>query len=220
MNTYYDNDKKVDIVTYKIYDSYKDALCLTHAELGAAKAITHCASSGNLDETIVRPPQGTMDIDIDNCQLEKISVIKKRPHKTRKGYWDITIGFTFKYLLSFFDINGCTICTVWASSAFVKKMTLYGGKDSSTWLFADICDTLMPSHPILRVQAKWDVHDAKIHHGPIDDCIDEVHVTIGLYTIVNLMRPTVLKITENHFCATKECEVAPDYCTEFALQPF
>jgi len=193
-----------NIITQKITAGCCQSLCLTHKEIGPART-----SNG-----IIRPPQTATSVTAENLRIKKIYTQKKIPHPKKVGCWETTIGFTFEYLLLFWDMNGCQISTVEAGNAYSMNLTLCDRTPHENENMVATSDLPMfvghlfsADVPQVRTAATADLLNATIYHNPYKDCADEVHVTIGLCTAVQLLRYACLTITNTDY------EKIPPTCT-------
>jgi hypothetical protein len=178
------------IIAHKIHDICRRQKCLTHKELGPSRTSGCCGNGGD----IIRPPQNATSVTFDNLRVKKIYVQKKSPNPFKEGYWDLTFGFVFEYLITFWEMGGCEISTVEAGNAYSMKVTMHGGKDDSDGMviatdspFAS-GGLISAATPFFRASANAVILDAEIYNNPYQDCRDEVHMRIGLFTVVQLLR--------------------------------
>jgi len=222
------------IVANKVYDSCRRQNCLTQRELGPARPAEDC---GDIDfrsddrrgehdskrEDIIIPPKGAASVTLDKMSIKKIQVVDKQPSPFRRGFWDIVIKYVFEYRLTFREAGGCIISHRQAINVFNMKATLFGSVGSDlvvgTDLYRETDGTTFDSAPFIWVEAKALGLDAKIsrHHGH-----NEVHVTIGLFSILKLIRIVHLNVQSKGFCIPDECEDQGDInpCEYFAELDF
>ena len=205
------------IVAYKVYDSCRRQNCLTASELGPARAAVNCSVGGESHSVgdIIRPPEGTASVSMDDLKISKIHVLDKRPCPFRNGFWDVDVKYTFTYKLTFHDSSGCLIGHVEAQSIFSSKTTLFGsiGGDLviGTDLFTRDSESItFEAAPFIWVEAKAIGLEAKLHHNFSGRRCQEVHVTIGLFSILKLFRLVHLNVQSTGFCVPKECEGSHD----------
>ena len=201
------------IVAYKVYDSCRRQNCLTASELGPAIAAEECNVGGHEHRMgdIIRPPQDTASVTMEQLKIEKIHIIDKKPCQFRKGFWDIGIKYNFVYYLTFRDSTGCIIAHVKAMNFFNSKTTLFGSYGSDlvvgTDLFSkDNKSITFEAAPFIWVEAKAVELDAKVHHHRREGRHGEVLVTIGLFSILKLFRLVHLNVQSTGFCVPAECE--------------
>ena len=186
----------MNIIAYKIYDHCKRQDCLTHKQLGPSRVLS-CHNKTLSECNIVRPPQRTASITIDDLKIRKIYVQKKRANTTKPGYWDISVGFVFEYLLTFWEVDGCAISTVAAGNIYSMKATLHGSLGSGRQIATDfylmddslVCDTA----PFVLATANAVCLDAAIRRN-------EVRVKIGLFSVLKLLRFAELDVLSSGYC--------------------
>ena len=209
------------IIANKIYDSCRQQDCLTHKELGPARAAEHvCIDSDLLREgDIIVPPGDAASVTIDNLRIKKIIVVDKKMSPFKSGYWDVDIKFVFEYVLTFREADGDVIVCVKANSIFNKKVTLFGSTGSELVIGTDLhkhmhsheASTINAVEPFVWVEAKAvalaaeirynDCHSAEDHRRPKD-----VIVTIGLFSIIDLFRIVNLRVESRGFSVPRECD--------------
>ena len=221
------------IVAYKVYDSCRRQNCLTPSDLGPARSI--CGSmhhSGDSDSDsvhgsdIVVPPQGAASVSMNQLKIAKIMVMDKRPSPFRRGFWDVSLKFIFEYGLIFREVNGSVIePTISAANSFTMRTTLFGSLGSDLVVGTDLFkspsgSSTFTAAPFVWVEAKAMGLDAKIvsRHGHHDHCREEVHVTIGLFSVLKLFRMVNLNVQSTGFCIPSECKGSHDVtpCDYFA----
>ena len=201
------------IVAYKVYDSCRRQNCLTASELGPALAAEDCNIDGHEHRAgdVIRPPSDTVSVSIEQLKIERIHIIDKKPSQFRTGFWDISIKYTFEYYLSFRDSSGCIIAYVKAKNFFTSKTNLFGSHGSDlvvgTDLFSkDNKSITFEAAPFIWVEAKAIELDAKVIRRRGEGRHSEVHVTIGLFSILKLFRLVHLNVQSTGFCIPEECE--------------
>jgi len=211
--------KDESIMTYKVYDSCRRQDCLTSRELGPSLAAAKCRG------TVVWAPLGTESVSLSNLKISKICVISKEPCPFRNGFWDINIKYTFDYKLTFLDSGGYTLDIVEAYNTFNSKITLFGsqGKDFAigTDLFSHNSKSVtFDASPFVWAEAKAVALSAKLHRHQVkgyEHC-QEVHCTIGLFSVLKLFRLVHLNVQSTGFCIPKDrtdiCDIHP--CEFFA----
>jgi len=218
------------IIALKVYDSCRNQDCLTHEDIGPARA-AECARVGDRqfqEGDVIDPPDNAAAVTIDRLRVKKIIIVEKEPNPFKHGFWDIDLKYVFEYRLIFREADGCVIGTVRANSIFNKRLTLFGsaGEDLvvATDLFSDNNDcATFDAEPFVMTEAKAVALMAKIHsrRHRADEAhhhceAKEVHVTIGLFTIIKLFRLVSLTVESNGFCIPPECEeVSPPNPCEF-----
>ena len=207
------------IIALKVYDNCRRQECLTHENLGPSRAVAHCSDDNLMKSSIIRPPQGTASVTIDELKIKKIYMQKKRPNPLKAGYWDLSIGFLFEYLLSFWDFSGCVISNVKASNAFTMKATLHGSIGNDMVVATDLCSKdkgfISDTAPYIWVDANAICLDAEIHRNSHRDCHDEVRVKIGLFSLIKLLRLEDINVESKGFFIPDECRDADDSCKYF-----
>ena len=201
------------IVAYKVYDSCRRQNCLTPRELGPARAVGGCVLDDNQlqDGEVIVHPKHAASVTMDRVQVHRIQIVDKQPSPFRPGYWDIDIKYVFEYRLTFRDASGCVISKVQANSVFNMKVTLFGSTGSDlvvgTDLYKGTGGSTFTAAPFIWVEAKAVGLDAKLHrhHGRT-----EVHVTIGLFSILKLFRLVHLNVQSKGFCIPEECQDQSD----------
>jgi len=208
------------IVAYKVYDSCRRQNCLTHRELGPARVLRACELGEhtlNEGDEVMAPIAG-VTVSMDRVEIKRIQVVDKQPSPFRTGFWDIDIKYVFEYRLTFRDTSGCVIGKVDASSVFNMKATLFGSVGADLVIGTDLykgSGETFAAAPFIWVEAKAVGLDAKLHrhHGRI-----EIHVTIGLFSILKLFRLVHLNVQSKGFCIPDECHDQGDInpCEYFA----
>ncbi|MCL2839676.1 MAG: hypothetical protein FWE05_02800 [Defluviitaleaceae bacterium] len=230
------------IVAYKVYDSCRRQNCLTVRELGPAL----CVEAPHVDyppmkpgkpcippvpppcplecsEHLVIPPPCAVSVTMDKVEIKKIQVVDKQPSPFRTGYWDVVVKYVFEYRLTFRDAGGCILECVSAMNVFNMKATLFGSVGGDlvigTDLYSESDGSTFDAAPFIWVEAKSLGLDARIDrcHGH-----NEVHVTIGLFCILKLIRMVHLNVQSKGFCIPDECEDQGDInpCEYFAELEF
>ena len=135
----------------------------------------------------------------------------------------------FEYRLIFREADGCVIGSVKANNIFNRRLTLFGSVGEelvvATDLFRDHNESAtIDAEPFILVEAKAVALQAKIEghhcHGDAEGRRHherrEVHVTIGLFSIIKLYRIVSLTVQSNGFCIPPECEeISPPSPCEF-----
>jgi len=200
------------VVAYKVYDSCRRQNCLTPRELGPARPAENCEEldyrKGEHEhehehrrDDIIIPPKGAASVTMDKVNIKKIQVVDKQPSPFRRGFWDVDIKYVFEYRLTFREAGGCVISHKQANNVFNMKATMFGSVGSDlvigTDLYREHDGTTFDSAPFIWVEAKALGLDAKIdrHRGH-----SEVHVTIGLFSILKLIRIVHLNVQSKGFC--------------------
>ncbi|MCL2610989.1 MAG: hypothetical protein FWE02_04840, partial [Defluviitaleaceae bacterium] len=209
-----DNRKVIEenIIAMKIYDFCRRQDCLTHNQLGACRASRPISIGGiNVNEGDVIPvPKEASSVTMDKLHVSKIIIISKEPSSFKKGYWDVEIKVVFKYRLLFREEDGCVIGHVKAYSNYTKRICLFGSDSAelfmATDMFSNGCENLISTEPFVNIEAKAmnlgsQIHTRR-HHGTE---YRDVHVTIGLFSIVKLFRMVDLSIQSKGFAIPRVC---------------
>jgi len=196
------------IVAYKVYDSCRRQNCLTPRELGPARAASTCeiGEAAHNEGDVIKPPGGAASVTMDKVKIKRIQVVDKQPSPFRAGFWDVDIKFVFEYRLTFREAGGCVIKCVDATSLFNMKSTLFGSVGADLVIGTDLykgSGETFAAAPFIWAEAKAVGLDAKLHHRH-GHC--EVHVTIGLFSILKLFRLVHLNVQSKGFCIPDECQ--------------
>ena len=203
------NNKMKDerIFAYKIYANCRQQDCLTHEEIGPARADDCDCTPCSGQEKIINPPCGTCFVTIDNLKIKTIKILHKHPNLRCAGFWNIRIKFTFEYVLTFWDDNGCIINHANAHNNYIMKKTLFGSTGNNMAIVTDLYQGEKNMHldaaPFILAKGKATALDAEIHHGA---CGSEVLVTIGLSSIITLFRQADLKVLSKGCYFHNECD--------------
>jgi len=210
------------LIAYKVYDSCRRQNCLTPRELGPARAAEDMATDKinvNTGDIIV-PISGTASVTMDRLTIKRIQVGDKQPSPFRAGFWDVSIKYVFEYWLTFRDAGGTVIGQVRANNTFDMKATLFGSTGGDLVIGTDLYNgsggSTFTAAPFIWTEAKAVALDAKIshhHHGE-----GEIHVTIGLFSILKLFRLVNLNVQSKGFCIPDACQDQSDInpCEYFA----
>jgi hypothetical protein len=199
------------IITQKLIAHCRRQLCLTHKQIGPAR-VSCCSDSANGD--IVRPSQTATSVTADNLRIKRIYMQKKSPNPFKAGFWDITVGLTFEYLLTFWDMCGCEINSVEAGNAYSMKLTMNGTDTSCDYEDGMLFASDMPlwngaaiDSPICRVAAHIGLLDVKLYRNKKKNCMDEVRVTVGFLAAASLLRYACLNLPNAQYAG------APTLCS-------
>jgi len=195
------------IIAYKVYDSCRRQNCLTPRELGPARAASMCAvgDTTHNEGDVIQPLSGAASVTMDKVKIKRIQVVDKQPSPFRAGYWDVDIKYVFEYRLTFREAGGTIINHVDATSLFNMKATLFGSVGADLVIGTDLykgSGETFAAAPFIWVEAKAVGLDAKLHHHRGHS---EVHVTIGLFSILKLFRLVHLNVQSKGFCIPDEC---------------
>ena len=243
--TEYDRRRVKDecIVAHKVYDSCRRQNCLTPRELGPALCVEHDhmlqllrsgdeeddrdmrggSDDARHEDNIIVPPHGAVSVTMDHVTIKKIQVVDKQPSPFRIGFWEVVVKYVFEYRLTFRDAGGCVIECKQAMNVFNMKSTLFGSVGGDlvigTDLYRENDGSTFDAAPFIWVEAKALGLDARIdrHQG---HC--EVHVTIGLFCILKLIRMVHLNVQSKGFCIPNQCQDQGDInpCEYFAELEF
>jgi hypothetical protein len=207
--------KEEGVIAFKVYDSCRSQDCLTFDELGPIRAAecfsvgAECVEEGD----IIYPPLGAASVSIDHLSVKKFIVGEKEPCSFKEGYWDIDVKYVFLYRLTFKDADGCPIISIWATSTYNKRVSLFGSVNSDIVIGTDLitnCGEASTIHadPYVMVEAKGVALGASILYPPCDGS-DEIRatvsVTIGLFTTIKLFRIVTINVPSKGFCVPDEC---------------
>jgi len=208
------------IIAYKVYDSCRRQNCLTPRELGPARAASdvEIGAEHHAEGEIIKPPADAASVTMEKVTIKRIQVIDKQPSPFRAGFWDVDIKYVFEYRLTFRDAAGCVIDKAYATSVFSMKATLFGSVGADLVIGTDLykgSGETFTAAPFIWAEAQAVGLDAKLyhHHGH-----SEVHVTIGLFSILKLFRLVHLNVQSKGFCIPEECHDQGDInpCEYFA----
>ena len=196
------------VIAYKVYDSCRRQNCLTPRELGPARAaeeitIGEChIHKGD----VINPPCNTASVTMDKVKVKRITIVDKQPSPFRSGYWDIDIKYVFEYRLTFREAGCHNHTYVPASSVFNMKATLFGSVGADLVIGTDLykgSGETFSADPFVWVEAKAVGLDSRIHHHHGHN---EVHITLGLFSILKLFRLVHLNVQSKGFCIPDECQ--------------
>jgi len=195
------------IIAYKVYDSCRRQNCLTHRELGPARVAGACSVGDTMhnEGDVIQSFSGAASVSMDRVRIKRIQVVDKQPSPFRAGFWDVDIKYVFEYRLTFRETGGCIIHHVEATSLFNMKATLFGSVGADLVVGTDLykgSGETFTAAPFIWVEAKAVGLDAKLHHHRGHS---EVHVTIGLFSILKLFRLVHLNVQSKGFCIPEEC---------------
>jgi len=196
------------IVAYKVYDSCRRQNCLTPRELGPARAAGVCevGDTTHNEGDVIQPLGGAASVTMEKVTIKRIQVVDKQPSPFRPGFWDVGIKYVFEYCLVFRDASGCIVDKTDATSIFNMKATLFGSVGADLIIGTDLykgSGETFAASPFIWVEAKAVGLDARIHHHHGHR---EVHVTIGLFSILKLFRLVHLNVQSKGFCVPDECQ--------------
>ena len=198
------------ITTFKIYDSCRQRECLGEDELGPIL---------NEDCEILQATSSTISVSVKNLKTD-VTIQNKRPSRFKIGYWDIDINYSFIYDLKYRDIKGNVIKTAKGKNNFVKTYTLFGSISEKTNMVSDIFGNFKNNPPFVIVESKAIALNAKIRGTA--DYPYKIEVSVGLFSIIKLLRMVSLEIESRGFQIPKECgeELPMDPCEIFSELDF
>ena len=191
--------KEECVISFKVYDSCRQQDCL---ELARAR---------KQDNSIIAPHECAESVTIEDLRICSIEIVSKKPSMCGKGFWDITIRYTFEYTLVFEDVTGTEVDREeGAVSSFIKKVTLFGSESCGDLVLSSdlpMLDTSTDGKPFVLVEAKAVALGAEIRFDNGDDGLKpvDVRVTIGLFTVIKVFRLVNLLIESTGFGIPEEC---------------
>lgn len=221
------------IVAFKVYDSARSQDCLTGNDMGPARA-AECKTIGDErynDGDVIVPPSNAAAVTIDRLKIKKIIIVDKEPNAFKNGYWDVDLKFVFEYRLTFREADGRVLGSIRANCIYNKRTTLFGSIGSDLVIATDLFakpegSVTLDADPFIIVEAKAVALDAEIRYafrndrvcGPGEDLSPEpssVNVTIGLFSIIKLIRIVDLTVESRGFCIPEESAVSPTNPCDF-----
>jgi len=210
------------IIAFKVYDSCRSQNCLTHLEIGPARAAEQlCIGEEHHREgDIIKPPPNAASATVDRLKIKRIMIVDKQPSPFKNGYWDVDIKFVFEYRITFREADACVISSIKGNNIYNMKACLFGSIGSDLVVGTDLlkafgdCATF-DAEPFVLVEAKAVALHAQLHyprhheHHDLDAQATEVRVTIGLFSIVKLFRLVNLTVESRGFDIPEECSPAP-----------
>ncbi|MCL2457193.1 MAG: hypothetical protein FWD19_06565 [Defluviitaleaceae bacterium] len=196
------------IVAHKVYDSCRRQNCLTEKELGPARAEENFDSEGSRQTKageIIHPPANAVSVAMDSVRVKRITVVDKQPSPFRSGFWDVDIKFDISYNLTFREADGKIGKPIKAMNVFSVKTTLFGSVSNDLAVATDMykLPPELSAAPYCWVEAKCLALDSRISKG---HCDKEVHVIIGLFSIIKLFRLVHLNVQSKGFCIPNKCK--------------
>ena len=184
---------------------------------------------------IIDPPPEAAAVTVEDVRISKVVIVSKEPSPFKAGFWDIELKYIFVYNVIFRDVDGCAFDCIAGTSIFNKKLTLFGSTGSdlsiSTDLFGsdnpNLCcgggtSTMLSDAPFVMVEAKAVPLSSGLKYSCAKECCDccgdtraneysrieanEVLVTLGVFSIVKVLRLVTLSVESKGFCIPKECE--------------
>lgn len=212
--------KQEPIVTLKIYDSCRRQDCLTPHQIGVARAAENgCIGDEHFKERdILTPPSIVASVSVDRLRVDKIIILEKEPNPFKNGYWDIDLKYIFKYRLTFREADGCIVGSIKAYSVYNKRVTLFGSIGTDLVVASDIYsnysreDKVMDADPFVIVEAKPVALEVKLKHRRYlneEEILiepNEVLITLGLFSIIKIVRLVDLCVESQGFAVAPACE--------------
>ena len=198
------------LIAHKVYDSCRRQNCLTHRELGPARA----AEPVKIDDhdydvgDIIIAPHNAVSVTMDKVKIAQIQIMDKQPSPFRNGYWDMDVKYVFTYRLTFRETGSKVIGEpIAATSIFTMKATLFGSVGADLVIGTDMNPKpdgeTMEAAPFIWVEAKALGLGARIAHKT---GTNEIHVVLGLFNVLKLFRIVHLNVQSKGFCIPKECQ--------------
>ena len=211
------------IIAFKVYDSCRSQNCLTHAEIGPARAAEQlCVGEENHREgDIIKPPPNAASATVERLKIKRIVVAGKKPSPFKNGYWDVDIKFVFEYRITFREADACVISPpIKANNIYNTKVCLFGSLGSDLVIGTDLLKAFgdfatFDAEPFVLVEAKAVSLHAQLHYPHHHDRHEkeeratEVRTTIGLFSIIKLFRLVNLSVESRGFDVPDECAPAP-----------
>jgi hypothetical protein len=228
--------RQESIIAFKIYDSCRHRNCLTHRDIGPARAAHKavlddgkCIDAGD----VVIPPSHAVSVTAEGLRVSSIQIISKEPNPFKQGFWTIKLRYTFEYDLVFKRADGHVISVVAARSTFEKRCVLFGSNGNDVTISTDLFvgptgePFTMDSDPYIMVEAKAvalsaDIKRPQCKHTDEQVAPAHVNVTIGLFGIVKLYRIVSLLVDSRGFSIAPPCEniIPPNPCEFFETIDF
>jgi len=204
------------LIAQKVYDSCRRQNCLTEKELGPAlsasedpslaPAAADDAAGLAINGNKIVPPDDAVSVTMGPVSVKSIQVLGKQLNQFKPGYWDIDIKYDMVYDLTFRNSNGNE--TVFPGlSVFEARTSLFGSHSNEIAMVTDMYESssapTLTTAPFTWVEAKTMGLESRIMQAASGD--REVHVTIGLFSIIKLFRLVHLNVQSKGFCIPKEC---------------
>ncbi|WP_058486133.1 hypothetical protein [Defluviitalea phaphyphila] len=223
------------IIALKVYDHCRQQDCLTPEMLEKPFSLecTECQTEGGHIIAAgkgypITVPKEAVDITIDDFRISKIETERKKD-PLRKNYYNVYVKFIFEFKLKFVDATGEFIeinCDgtekeyIMAGTSFKKSVLLFGSEGSEITIASNLFTPeshVLEEAPYVLVEAKAMLLDAQLNNisNPIGcdcDCemLDDINLTVGLFTIIKLFRIVNLMVESKGFCIPNECvEISP-----------
>lgn len=201
------------IITPKVYDSCRQQECLTANIIGPARAAQTCII-GDVEipeGAVIVPPTSATGVSISDICLGNVMITEKKPSQFRNGFWDVTVKYSFNYVLTFSESDGTFIGSIKAVNVYTKRVSLFGSNDTCVQLVTDLLPGApLSSGPHILVESKAVALSAEIDYCTRSACDYSdpigVNVTLGLFTIIKLYRIVNLKVESRGFCVPAQCD--------------
>ncbi|MCD8089187.1 MAG: hypothetical protein LUD81_00930 [Clostridiales bacterium] len=207
------------LIAFKVYDFFRIQECLTKDELGYSRAAEDVVTDGTKISAgdVIVPPEGAASVVIEDLEIEKVNVLKKKRNSFRSGYYDVDLQFIFNYKLIFSEAGGCVIGSIPATNTFSAKVSLFGSIDTDVNLSTDLfggagCSNsiTLDANPFVWIESKSVALASDLVY-PSSCCGSDgsaagVKVTIGLFAIIKLFRIVNLLVKSAGFCIPEELE--------------
>jgi len=150
-------------------------------------------------------------VTVEDLELKKISIMRKRPSPLKKGFWEIEVEFVYEYILTFYDCDKNVMIRADAYSTNREKYVLFGSEALETAVVTDIfvCksqSTAINSEPFVSVEARAIALKAEFRCNHCDLEPADVAVTIGLLGTIKLFCIVGLDVVSRGFCIPPECD--------------
>lgn len=182
---------------------------------------------------------------VDNTFETTMTVKSFTPTPLNTGYYDLVIEYRFDYALEFFDednnakaayIQNTPVYQIQAYSTYTKTVQLYGGEIQNTvTTLSSFSGQCCSKYPEYNIQTTADI--IKAENLPIqelicnpyvdqskneldEDVIYTPSITIGLFTIISLLRPNRINILTGKPIDIPTCNNQINICEDFNSIPF
>ena len=243
----YSRVKDECIIALKVYDQCRQQDCLTPEMLErpfSMECQTITTESGQVIATgkgsPINVPSGATDIVVKDFKLYKIETDRKQD-AFRPKYYNVHVKYIFKFKLAFLNSEGCPIILrydtverefIEAGTTFKKAVLLFGSEGSEITIASNLFQPeshVLEEAPYVLVESKAVLLDSNLN-GCVNslgcDCIEgalnDINLTIGLFSIIKLFRLVNLLVESKGFCKPNECaEVSPlNPCDVFESMDF
>ena len=198
--------------------------CLTNGDISPAyhaeKPRVHHDDELTKEGDIIRPPHNAASVTMDKLKIKRIIVVDKQLSQFKSGYWDIELKFVFEYRVNFREANATIIESHLANSVHSTKLSLFGSVGTDMVIGTDLLKAFgdhstFNAEPFVLVEAKALALNAQLYYPPVMLDGDnypqatEVHVTVGLFSIVKLFRIVNLRVESRGFDIPDVCPPIP-----------